>query len=151
MKTCNTCNETKELTEFHKESNNKDGLRNQCKECRKIYMRNRRLRDIEKFRAKDKQWRKKYAAKRKAYMDKYRKENEAKFVYYTSIRRRLMTVDQRCECCTNKALNEFYRMRPEGHHVDHIQPLSKGGMHCLSNLQYLTAAENLSKGDKVTK
>ena len=32
------------------------------------------------------------------------------------------------------------------HHVDHIQPLSKGGEHLMYNLQILTAEENLSKG-----
>jgi len=33
------------------------------------------------------------------------------------------------------------------HHVDHIQPLSKGGEHLLFNLQILPAEENLSKSD----
>jgi hypothetical protein len=33
------------------------------------------------------------------------------------------------------------------HHVDHIQPLSKGGDHLMYNLQILTAKENLSKND----
>ena len=37
------------------------------------------------------------------------------------------------------------------HHVDHIQPLSKGGEHCMLNLQILTAEENLSKGDTFRK
>lgn len=34
------------------------------------------------------------------------------------------------------------------HHVDHIQPLSKGGQHVPWNLQILTAAENLKKGSR---
>ncbi|AIQ95771.1 HNH endonuclease signature motif containing protein [Prochlorococcus sp. MIT 0604] len=34
------------------------------------------------------------------------------------------------------------------HHVDHIKPVSKGGTNHPSNLQILTAKENLSKGDK---
>ena len=37
------------------------------------------------------------------------------------------------------------------HHVDHIQPLSKGGEHCMLNLQILTAEENLSKHDTFRK
>ena len=37
------------------------------------------------------------------------------------------------------------------HHVDHIQPLSKGGEHCMLNLQILTADENLSKQDTFRK
>ena len=35
------------------------------------------------------------------------------------------------------------------HHVDHIIPLSKGGLHCQTNLQVLTAKENLEKGDNL--
>jgi len=35
------------------------------------------------------------------------------------------------------------------HHVDHIFPVSKGGTHHPSNLQILTAKENLSKGAKI--
>lgn len=35
------------------------------------------------------------------------------------------------------------------HHVDHIMPLSKGGLHHPDNLQILTAEENLKKGDRI--
>lgn len=35
------------------------------------------------------------------------------------------------------------------HHVDHIVPLSRGGEHHPSNLQILTATENLRKGTKL--
>lgn len=34
------------------------------------------------------------------------------------------------------------------HHVDHVKPLAAGGRHHPSNLQILTAKENLSKGSK---
>ena len=36
-----------------------------------------------------------------------------------------------------------------GYHVDHIIPLSKGGMHVLSNLQIVKPAYNLWKNNKV--
>lgn len=35
------------------------------------------------------------------------------------------------------------------HHVDHIIPISRGGLHHPSNLQILTKFENLSKGAKL--
>ena len=43
MKTCNKCGETKPLTQFFKEKQNKDSLRNQCKTCRSSY--SKKLRD----------------------------------------------------------------------------------------------------------
>ena len=48
-----------------------------------------------------------------------------------------------------KALQEFYLNCPEGYEVDHIIPVSKGGLHCLSNLQYLTISENRKKSNKI--
>lgn len=35
------------------------------------------------------------------------------------------------------------------HHVDHIHPISKGGLHHQDNLQILTATDNIRKGAKV--
>ena len=48
-----------------------------------------------------------------------------------------------------QVIKEFYINCPEGYEVDHIIPLSKGGLHHEDNLQYLTVAENRSKGNKV--
>lgn len=48
-----------------------------------------------------------------------------------------------------KAIQEFYKNCPEGYEVDHIIPISKGGLHTLENLQYLTITENRRKSNKI--
>ena len=44
-----------------------------------------------------------------------------------------------------KAIQEFFEKCPEGYHVDHKIPLSRGGSHTLDNLQYMTEEANLRK------
>ena len=45
-------------------------------------------------------------------------------------------------------LTAIYALCPAGWHVDHIVPLTKGGLHDPANLQYLTACDNQAKGAK---
>ena len=66
-----------------------------------------------------------------------------------SRKRRKLIAAQSCTCCTKEDLHTMYEMRPEGCHVDHIMPLSRGGAHCLSNMQFLPAALNWSKGARI--
>jgi len=46
-------------------------------------------------------------------------------------------------------IKAIYANCPEGHEVDHIIPLSKGGKHHENNLQYLTVGENRRKSNKI--
>lgn len=47
------------------------------------------------------------------------------------------------------AIKEFYKNCPIGHEVDHVIPISKGGLHSIKNLQYLTISENRRKHNKL--
>lgn len=48
-----------------------------------------------------------------------------------------------------KTLQQIYLDCPDGHEVDHIIPISKGGLHSPENLQYLTVSENRKKSNKI--
>jgi len=50
-----------------------------------------------------------------------------------------------------EAIKKFYANCPKGYEVDHIIPISKGGLHVLENLQYLTISENRKKHNKILK
>jgi len=55
-------------------------------------------------------------------------------------RKEILEIYEKCKRVTRETGVE--------HHVDHIKPLARGGRHHPSNLQIITAAENLKKGAK---
>lgn len=83
--------------------------------------------------------------KKKNHSDEYvRAYNNEKYKRYIARKKYQTPIDEDLV-----AIRNFYLNCPEGHEVDHIVPISKGGPHSLSNLQYLTASENRRKSNKV--
>ena len=86
-------------------------------------------------------------------MKKYQQEHKEKYAARSS-RYRTSKLQRIPKWLTVEEINQieqFYSNRPEGYHVDHIIPLqgeNVSGFHCLSNLQYLPASENLTKSNK---
>lgn len=46
-------------------------------------------------------------------------------------------------------IREIYGHCPDGHEVDHVIPISKGGLHHQHNLQYLLMLDNRRKSNKI--
>jgi 5-methylcytosine-specific restriction endonuclease McrA len=86
-------------------------------------------------------------------MAKYRtkaKQNSKTYRYRTR------KINQMPSDADQKLILEFYLKAEKltldtciEHHVDHIIPISKGGLHHQDNLQVLTRIENLKKGNKI--
>tara|TARA_R110002153_G_scaffold111518_1_gene253220 strand:- start:455 stop:931 length:477 start_codon:yes stop_codon:yes gene_type:complete len=89
--------------------------------------------------------------KYKLFRRKYR-QGIGKVIFNALNAKRRSTKLQRTVGWTDhKAIKEFYANCPKGYHVDHIVPLqgtNVSGLHVLNNLQYLTATQNLKKGNK---
>jgi ferric-dicitrate binding protein FerR (iron transport regulator) len=51
-----------------------------------------------------------------------------------------------CSCCSREAFNRVYGIAMlVGHEVDHIQPLARGGLHCVKNLQIISREQHKEK------
>jgi hypothetical protein len=120
LRWCSKCSTIKHENEFYYNESKQDGLSDLCKECNK-----------------------------QSRIDCYNK-NPQKEIMNNTIRKQAKE-NQTPKWVDEKELVDFYKNRPEGYHVDHIIPI-KGklvsGLHCIENLQYLPAKENLSKNNK---
>ena len=101
-----------------------------------------------------------------AYQVEYREKNSDRLVEYRKkrfpqIRARQYAYNvvrdrklaQRSFPHERDAVVAVYRNCPEGHHVDHIVPISHPlvcGLHVVANLQYLPARENMKKSNHFT-
>lgn len=84
---------------------------------------------------------------RKASQSEWRAANPH-IIRAASAKRRAAEILRTPKWADLKAIIEFYRNCPDGHHVDHIIPLQAklaSGLHVLNNLQYLPASINCSK------
>ena len=78
MKTCTKCGETKELSEFYADKSKKDEKRARCKKCDSPCQRNRRIENLEKFRAREAKMRAENPEKFRVRQSKWRAENPEK-------------------------------------------------------------------------
>jgi hypothetical protein len=141
--TCYKCNQLKPFKSFTLETRSLYGISKICKECSK------EIRDTTKDSrvVYQKQYRIDNCAKLKEYMYNYYSNNtaywRAKGIEYKDRKRVALPTWANLE-----KMNDIYKRCPKGYHVDHIIPLKGAlvsGLHVENNLQYLKAADNLSK------
>ena len=97
------------------------------------------------------------AVARRAATAKWRKANPEKGLGYTAERRaHKKNVSVLLSCVERTCIRAFYdtarflkEITGETFHVDHVIPLSKGGLHHPRNLQVLRGVDNLRKGARI--
>ena len=145
-KVCSKCNEEKSLTDFANDSKGYLKRKSRCRLCIKQIDRARRLANLEEYRRKGRE-----SSLKDYYKNPYRTyANNAK--YRTAKRNQTPNISP----IEKSAIQGLYFIAQilsnscgEKFHIDHIHPISKGGLHCLDNLQILSAEENLKKGAKL--
>lgn len=116
---CYKCKKDKEKEEFYKSSSRKRGYSGRCKECERLYRREKRLKNPEHYRQRDKKYNQKHREKRREYSRKYNKENRLKIIAHRMVKEAIkagLLIPQPCEKC--KSINKI-----EAHHDDYSKPL----------------------------
>ncbi len=168
MKKCSKCDTLRELEEFpfRKDSGN---YRTWCRVCERIRVREygkknpskikktqrtKYLNKQEHYKQVSRDWRRDNPERLRTQVITWRKSNPERARLNSRVKeakRRASKLRRTPSWADLDAIKEFYRNCPPGHHVDHIIPLqgkNVSGFHILENLQYLTASENCSKGNK---
>lgn len=130
-KYCSGCGEYKSLDSFTTDKHNLDGLKIRCKSC------------VAEYTESTKEAFKEYSAQ---YYQEHKADYKARKLQYYD-RQRVATPSW----ADTEAMNIFYANCPSGYHVDHIIPLQGklvSGLHVETNLQYLSAKDNLTKNNK---
>ena len=165
MKICSFCKVEKPFTNFSPDKRESSGVQSRCKTCFAEIMRERRAKNPEASRqAVQKSVKKIFKAKiernnlyrsnnpEKVYQwkKKDRTENKARILADCAKRRTLLAGETSAEIQQLYVVRDFYQAMSLGErfHVDHIVPLSRGGLHIYKNLRVIPAIDNLRKGNK---
>lgn len=161
-KKCTKCKQKKNLSEFHKDSSNLDGLYPWCKECKNLKRREYviansdkekkyREENKEKIASKSRIWYLANKERRSAVRKKYYEANKARNHAYSNARNR------KAGPITKEVLDHIiwckeqlcsYCWQIGGQH-DHVLPISKGGAHSVDNIVPCCQRCNDSKGSKL--
>ena len=171
MRICRSCLQEKEINAFKKHTH---GYRHVCKKCQYVAQmqnpiakanknaRTKKYRDSEKGKASEKVYAQSYSGKqsRKLAVQKYEKGAGKPIKIARTAYRRLAKIQRTPAWLTAidfERINNEYRLASlltkvtgSPWHVDHIIPLQGkmvSGLHVPSNLQVLSAEENISKSN----
>lgn len=178
MKQCSKCHLQKDFNQFYKDKSKRDGLRPDCKECKNKYIKQYKVSYPEKIKETRKTHYDKNAEQIKKYVSEWQKENKEKVntnssKYRKTEKGRLTTKRKNHrrralekttvgflpkdywtiliniygqKCINRHCIKIIDDLNPLS--LDHIIPLSRGGLHDLFNIQILCRSCNSTKRDR---
>jgi hypothetical protein len=172
LKKCSKCDLPKDRAEFYKDKRASDGLASSCKACHKLALKSWAGRNREKLMSASKRWRNRNPDKVRAGLAAWAEKNRERKSELQSqyakrhphkinaliAKRKAAKLQATPLWANDTEIRRQYELAKRlwaetgvEHHVDHIVPLQSAlvcGLHVESNLQVLTAFDNLSKNNK---
>lgn len=158
--TCNKCGYEGLKENFVTDGSTKLGVQKKCKTCKKIESHKWKKANKEKWASYMCDWRDKNKEKINEYdRSRYNESSPRKIQHHAAcVARRAKKLEQTPSLSQEekKQIQDLYWLAKdlkavtgEEYHVDHIHPISKGGLHHPDNLQILPSDLNLKKSNKV--
>ncbi len=156
-KYCRSCHSVKDLAGFTSFTRTRLGYYNKCNKCRQVVVRNWRAKDIEHHRQHHAEWSRNW---RKIQKEKDPIAYKFKIFMYRQRRRerKLRNGDCQTEYIKIDLAKDLFKQcngvclccgSADKLSIDHIVPVSKGGLTVIDNLQILCTSCNCSKRDKI--
>lgn len=134
-KVCIKCKEEKLKSEFYKNSKKIDGYDCRCKECEKLRLREERGYTLTKSKTEEeKRIRKKLQKHKRRFIEQQGK------IRPKEVRELYLKQGAKCYWCGDDISKQY--------HIDHYEPLSKGGEHTIENIVLSCPTCNMKKSNK---
>ncbi len=154
-KICSKCKTDKDTNDFHWQNKSKRYRCSWCKICIKERDKEHRQNNLDQEKERNRRYYKNNLEQKKGYNRKYQQTNPSKInaiaAKHRAHKRNQTPVDANISeiqklyfiCAYMNSISVNCKW-----HIDHIRPLSKGGLHHQDNLQILDSIANMRKGAK---
>jgi hypothetical protein len=148
VKHCSSCKKEKDISEFHRRNDRRNGLQSKCKSCISIRNAAYRANNLNREILRISRWRSENPDKLKTSLKSWQSKNHA-YLIARNAKREAMKIMATPAWADSEDIACFYQ---EAHYfgleLDHIVPLNSPlvcGLHAPHNMQLLTKEENRAK------
>lgn len=147
---CTRCRECKPVEYFNRDRTRTDGVYPQCKDCSRRAARCSYETHLAEHRALKQVWKDMNRERHREINRAWRQVNLEKARRYTAGHKAALQAATP-PWVDRAAIRRLYKQRPQGYHIDHIEPLQgrdRCGLNVPWSLQYLPAEVSFRKGNR---